>query len=113
MRTLAICLLYLGYIVLPGIPILGNDPGTLVFVVRHQYKQDHHNTATLFQTGEINHSSFTPGAALQVLSVESGEVTTLLSTQTGMIRDPEVSFDGDQILFSYRKNIDDDYHISG
>ncbi len=111
MRTLSRWLVIVGIIVLPIIPVLGNDPGTLIFVVRQQYKQDHHNTATLFQTGEINHSSFTPGAALQILSVESGEVTTLLSTQTGMIRDPEVSFDGDQILLSYRKNINDDYHI--
>ena len=36
-------------------------PGKLLFVARHQYMQDHHNTATLFQTGEINTNSFTPG----------------------------------------------------
>lgn len=36
---------------------------------------------------------------------------TLLETETGVIRDPELSFDGKRIVFSYRKNIDDDYHI--
>ena len=86
-------------------------PEKLLFVVRNQYKQDHHNTATLFQTGEINTKSFSPGAALKVLDTKSGKVSTLLETQTGMIRDPEVSFDGNKIVFSYRKDIDDDYHI--
>ena len=88
-----------------------NLPDKVVFIVRNQYKQDHHNTATLFQTNEVNTKSFDPGAALKVLDVKSGETTTLLETKTGVVRDPEVSFDGQRIIFSYRKNIEDDYHI--
>lgn len=86
-------------------------PEKLIFVVRNQYKQDHHNTATLFQTHEINTAKFDPGAALQILETRTGKTSTLLETQTGVVRDPEVSFDGKKIIFSYRKNIDDDYHI--
>lgn len=86
-------------------------PDTLLFIVRHQYKKDHHNTATLFQTGEINTKSFTPGAAMKILDIKSGVTKTILETQTGVIRDPEVSFDGKKIIFSYRKDISDDYHI--
>lgn len=86
-------------------------PDNLVFISRHQYAQDHHNTATLFQFGEINSASFTPGASLQVLNLKTGTIRTLLSTETGLIRDPEVSFSGDKIIFSYRKDIEDDYHI--
>jgi hypothetical protein len=86
-------------------------PEKLVFVVRNQYKQDHHNTATMFQPGEINTASFDPGAALKILDVKSGKTTTLLETKTGVIRDPEVSFDAKKIIFSYRKNIADCYHI--
>ncbi|MCP4309735.1 MAG: hypothetical protein GY790_00600 [Bacteroidetes bacterium] len=86
-------------------------PAQLVFVVRNQYQKDHHNTATLFQYGEINSSSFTPGAALMILNTGSGETVELLTTSSGVIRDPEVSFDGKKIIFSYRKNIEDDYHI--
>ncbi|MCH8922083.1 MAG: PD40 domain-containing protein [Planctomycetes bacterium] len=33
-------------------PLLRDRP--ILFVVRSQYKPDHHNTATMFQTGEIN-----------------------------------------------------------
>lgn len=86
-------------------------PEKIVFVVRNQYQRDHHNTATLFQKGEINESSFSPGAALQVISTSSGELRTLLKTETGMIRDPEVSFHGEKVIFSYRKSMEDDYHI--
>ena len=86
-------------------------PEKMIFVVRKQYKKDHHNTATLFQYGEINQLSFTPGAKLMVLNTKTGDSKEILSTESGIIRDPEVSFDGTRILFSYRKNAGDDYHI--
>ncbi len=86
-------------------------PEKLVFIVRNQYKPDHHNTETLFQPGEINTASFEPGAALKILDLKTGKTNTLLETKTGVIRDPEVSFDAQKIIFSYRKNIDDCYHI--
>ena len=41
----------------------------------------------------------------------SGEVKTLLQTAEGVIRDPEVFFDGSRIVFSMRKNVADSYHI--
>ena len=86
-------------------------PEKLVFIVRNQYKKDHHNTATIFQTGEVNTASFEPGAALKILDVKTGKTATLLETKDGVIRDPEVSFDAQKIIFSYRKNIEDNYHI--
>jgi len=105
----SIYLIFLG-IILQGSP-KSELPENLIYVSRQQYAQDHHNTATLFQYGEINTSSFTPGASLETLNLKTGEITVLLSTTTGLIRDPEVSFSGDKILFSYRKNMEDDYHI--
>lgn len=86
-------------------------PENLIFIVRDQYAVDHHNTATLFQTGEINTEKFAPGSALKILNVKTGKTKTLLESKTGAVRDPEVSFDGKKIIFSYRKNINDDYHI--
>ncbi|MCT4587529.1 MAG: hypothetical protein N4A71_06885 [Carboxylicivirga sp.] len=92
--------------------IIAQDiPEKVLFIVRHQYAQDHHNTATLFQTNEINTHKFKPGSALKILNTQTKEVTTLLESKTGVLRDPEVSFDGSKIIFSYRKSIDDDYHI--
>ncbi|NQU20338.1 MAG: hypothetical protein HQ567_03580, partial [Candidatus Nealsonbacteria bacterium] len=87
------------------------DGKTLVFIARQQYRSDHHNTATMFQTGEINTGSFTGGSAIRTLEVGTGKVTTLLEVPDGVARDLEVSFDGKRLLFALRENIQDDYHL--
>jgi len=94
-----------------GNPLLNTCP--ILFVTRHQYRKDHHNTATLFQTGEINHRSYVPGGPMKSIDFkQGGKVTEILDPgPTGLLRDPEVSFDGKRIVFSMRKSRDDDYHI--
>lgn len=83
----------------------------IVYIEREQYAPDHHNTATLFQKGEINESSFFPGGAMRVYDVNTGDITTLIELKDGVVRDPELSFDGKKIIFSMRKNRDDFYHL--
>lgn len=89
-----------------GVP--GGTP--VLFVSRPQYKADHHNTATMFQAGEINTGSFEGGSALKVLEAE-GRVRTLVSCPEGIVRDPEVSFEGAKVLFSMRRDKGDAYHL--
>ena len=84
----------------------------ILFIVRPQYKVDHHNTATMFQTGEINTGSFRGNSSMKVIDFsKGGEIQTLLDCPEGIIRDPEISYDGTKVLFSMRKDINDDYHI--
>jgi hypothetical protein len=85
----------------------------LLFVTHWQYAPDHHNTETLFLTQECNTSSYRGGgSALKVLDVAHGTARTVLDAgPTGLIRDPDVSFDGRCIVFSMRKGIADDYHL--
>ena len=83
----------------------------ILYIEREQYAPDHHNTATLFQKGEINESSFFPGGAMRIFDVNTGNTTTLIELKDGVVRDPELSFDGKKIIFSMRKNKDDFYHI--
>ncbi len=91
-------------------PLLRRHP--ILFVVRHQYKPDHHATATMFQNGEINTNSFQGGGAIKTIDfAHGGKVTTLLAVPDGVARDPELSFDGRKILFAMRKNKADDYHV--
>jgi len=90
-------------------PLLTAQP--IVFVVRDQYPGDHHNTATMFQTGEINAGKFHGPGAIKVIDFAQGQVRTLLEVPDGVARDIEVSFDGTKILFSMRLDRDDDYHI--
>jgi hypothetical protein len=85
---------------------------SLVYVSRNQYKQDHHNTATLFQKGEVNEKSYNPPGNINLLNLKTGAVKTLVDAgETGIARDPELSWDGKKIVFSMRKSKDDDYHI--
>ncbi len=93
-------------------PLVSAHP--ILFVVRKQYRPDHHNTATFFPAAqhEYNDGSFTPGAALKQIDLaKGGKVTTLLETADGVLRDPEVDFDGAHILFSMRTNVTASYHI--
>lgn len=91
-------------------PLISGQP--ILFIMRRQYKSDHHNTATMFVTREINTHSFVGGGAMKTVDFsKGGQVRTLIETSEGLIRDPEVYFDGSKIVFSMRKNIDDDYHI--
>ena len=74
-------------------PLVRSHP--ILFVVRRQYRSDHHNTATMFQTGEINTGSFHGGGAMKTIDFSrGGEVKTLLEVPDGVARDPDVSFDG-------------------
>jgi len=87
-------------------------PEEILYVERDQFIKDHHNTATIFQTGEVNTGSFRPGAALKVWNTITDEVRIIFETKSGSIRDPEVSWDARTIIFSYRDRIENDYHIA-
>lgn len=83
----------------------------ILFVERDQYAPDHHNTETLFQAGEINTAKFSGGSALKAMNVNTKQTRTILSSEQGVIRDPELSFDGTRIVFSMRPSIDEYFHI--
>ena len=87
-------------------------PDAILYVRRNQYRPDHHNTATIFQRGEINEGSFVGGAALCVWFPEEDRVVELVRTTDGLVRDPSLSYDASRVLFSIRKSAEDDYHIA-
>ena len=91
-------------------PLLQAQP--ILFVVREQYLPDHHNTETIFHTGEPNNGSYRPGGPLKILDPVSGRTSVLLDPgPEGLVRDPEVHFDGRKIVFSMRKARDENYSI--
>jgi hypothetical protein len=93
-------------------PLVSGRP--ILFVTRKQYRPDHHNTETMFQTGEINTGSFEGPGALKTLEWDGqgqAKVATLLEVPHGVVRDPDVHFDGRRILVALRRDRDDDYHI--
>jgi len=90
-------------------PLIADHP--ILFISRPQYRSDHHNTATMFQTGEINTGSFVGGSAVKTFDARTGQVRTLVEVPSGMARDPDVSFDGRRVLFAMRRDKADDSHL--
>ena len=94
-------------------PLVSGQP--MLFVVRAQYAPDHHSTETMFQNSEVNTGSFHgPGALKAIRFGADGNAIdsrTLVDVPKGIVRDPDVNFDGQRIVFSMRKDIADDYHV--
>ena len=90
-----------------------NQP--ILFVVRNQYQTDHHNTHTMFPSAahELSNGYYEGGhSALKIFDPVSGSVRTILDAGAdGVVRDPDVSFDGTRILFAWRKSTAGAYHI--
>jgi hypothetical protein len=92
-------------------PLVNGRP--LLYVVRNQYRPDHHNTETMFQTGECNTGSYEPGGPLKTIDLGRNGETRVVADPgpDGRLRDPDVYFDGKRIVFAMRKNIRDNYHL--
>jgi len=97
-------------------PLVSGRP--LVFITRSRYRSHYHAIDMLFHTGEDNWDRrckhdrlFSPGGAMKTLDLATGKVTTLIETPTGVVRDPDVHWDGRKIVFAMRRNRDENYHI--
>lgn len=84
----------------------------ICYVTHAQYAKDHHNTATLFQPGEINARSYRTQGAMKALDARTGRVRAIVPEEKGRtVRDPEVDADGRRIVFSMRSGREDSYHV--
>lgn len=73
-----------------------------------------HYAYTEGQSDAQHERQFEPGAALCQLEIEGGRVVarTLIDDPDGVIRDPDVSWDGRRVLFAWKKSDrHDDYHL--
>lgn len=81
---------------------------------RHYTLGGSHYAYTEGQSDAQAERHFVPGAALCLAEWDGRQitVTTLLEDEGGVIRDPDVSFDGRRVLFSWKKSDrEDDYHL--
>ena len=78
----------------------------LLFVKRHAYRPTHIYT-------EFSDGPYRPGGGIFVLSpvCPDGKVTRLFDAKGGICRDPDISFDGRRVLFSYRPSEKGYYHV--
>ena len=92
---------------------LAGVPRQIVFV-KHYNLTGSHYAYTEGQSDAQHERTFKAGAALCRLDLDGPEPTveTLLADPTGVIRDPDVSYDRKRILFAWKKSDrEDDYHL--
>jgi hypothetical protein len=71
-------------------------------------------TEVLSEPLSNRHRAYRPGASLKVLELDGiyGRVQPLLQTREGILRNPDVSYDGQRILFAWKKSDrGDDFHL--
>ena len=81
---------------------------------KHHTLGGSHYAYTEGQSDAQHERQFNPGAALCRLDLEGDQarVSTLIEDSDGVIRDPDVSWDGRHVLFAWKKSDrEDDYHL--
>ena len=89
------------------------DRSKLVFT-KHFNMGGSHYAYTEAQSDAQAERNFRAGTSLCILEMNGlyGTVKTLIEDAKGVIRDPDVSYDGKRILFSWKKSDrQDDYHL--
>ncbi len=86
--------------------------GDIVFAARALNQTDGHWYANFgYYSHDPARKAYADGAKLYRLNLATGALTTLLADATGGIRDPQMSYDGKTILFSYRPGGTANYHL--
>ncbi|UCG57241.1 MAG: hypothetical protein JSU70_20540 [Phycisphaerales bacterium] len=85
-----------------------------IVFTKHYNLGGSHYAYTEGQSDAQNERTFVPGTALCLLTMNDsyGSVRALINDPRGVIRDPDVSYDGKRILFAWKKSDrQDDYHL--
>ena len=64
-----------------------------------------------YYAADASRKLYRPGARLCRLDLRTRRATTILDDPEGGIRDPQVSYDGRKVLFSYRKGASEHYNL--
>jgi hypothetical protein len=85
---------------------------SVVFAARALNPTDGHWYANFgYYSHDPGRKAYAEGAKLYRLNLRTRELTALLADKTGGVRDPQVSYDGRKILFSYRPGGTEQYHL--
>jgi hypothetical protein len=90
---------------------LGGDFEELIFVQRGGYEDPHWYANIGYFCDDENDPAYTTGAQLCKLNLKTGRITVLLETENGCIRDPRVHYDAQKILFAWRRDGTQHYHL--
>ncbi len=84
----------------------------IVFAARGVNPTDGHWYANFgYYSHDPGRKAWVEGTKLYQLNLRTRELTTLLADPRGGVRDPQVSYDGKKVLFSYRPGGTEQYHL--
>lgn len=81
----------------------------IVFAARQLGHDGHWYANFSYYAADANRKAYGEGGKLCVVNLRTGQRTELLEDAKGGVRDPQVSYDGQRILFSYRKGGTENY----
>ncbi|MHC4325674.1 MAG: HzsA-related protein, partial [Planctomycetota bacterium] len=84
--------------------------GEIVFAVR-QHKGPHWYENMGYAITDVNDKAYGSQGYLCKLNLDTGKVNLLLEDPQGAVRDPQVHYAGEKILFSYRRGGTDYFHL--
>ena len=88
------------------------DVESVVFAARALNPTDGHWYANFgYYSHDPDRKAYAEGTKLYRLNLRTRVLTTLLADKIGGVRDPQVSYDGKKILFSYRPGGTEQYHL--
>lgn len=83
----------------------------IVFVRRGMYEDGHWYANISYFAQDENHKTYVRGSGMYVYDVMNDTVRPLLEDETGTLRDPAVHYDGETILFSWRRGDSETFHL--
>ncbi len=92
-------------------PALPADVEEIIFAARPYGPDGHYYANFGYYCYDPAEKAYVDGGQLCRLNLQSGQTTVLLDDPTGGVRDPQVHYDGEKILFSYRKGGTEHYHL--
>jgi hypothetical protein len=96
---------------LKGLPGELDGCEEIIFVQRSGYEDPHWYANIAYFCDDENKPAYTTGAQLCKLNLKTGRVSILLEAEAGCIRDPKVHYDAKRIIFAWRKDDSEYYHL--
>jgi len=83
----------------------------VVFVTRKMPKDGHWYANFGYYAWDENNKLFEEGSSLCKLNIKTDQLEILFKDEKGTFRDPQLHYDGKNILFSYRKGGEEHFHL--
>lgn len=83
----------------------------IVYAVRPPYPDGHWYANIGYYADSRDRKAYATGGGLYLWDLESGRERALIDDPNGTVRDPAVDYDGERILFSWRRGGTDSFHL--